>query len=249
MFTLPEGLQENAMIKGRLRAEVATSLDQLQAAQDLRAVCFGLADRDVDSFDAQSQHILIRDLHDDKLLGCFRLRLCNGSCIETTYSAEHYDLTALANFRGNMIELGRFCIHPDAKDPDIIRLSWAVLTSFVDKNDVAFLFGCTSFPGVAAQEYAQAFALLKAQHMAPSMWKPKHKSQNIFEFSETIAGGIDLKQATAQLPPLLRTYLLMGGWVSDHAVIDPVLKTIHVFTGLEVKTVPETRKRLLRALV
>ena len=45
------------------------------------------------------------------------------------------------------------------------------------------------------------------------------------------------------MPPLLRGYLSLGGWVSDHAVIDPDLKTLHVFTGLEVKRVPSRRAK------
>jgi len=41
----------------------------------------------------------------------------------------------------------------------------------------------------------------------------------------------------------------MGGWVSDHAVVDRQLKTLHVFTGLSIDAIPEARKRLLRGLV
>ena len=50
------------------------------------------------------------------------------------------------------------------------------------------------------------------------------------------------------MPPLLRTYLMMGGWVSDHAVVDTDLNTLHVFTGLEIAAVPPSRARLLRAV-
>jgi putative hemolysin len=50
------------------------------------------------------------------------------------------------------------------------------------------------------------------------------------------------------MPPLLRSYLAMGGWVSDHAVLDKALNTLHVFTGLEVSTIPPARARRLRAL-
>jgi putative hemolysin len=46
------------------------------------------------------------------------------------------------------------------------------------------------------------------------------------------------------VPPLLRTYLMMGGWIGDHAVIDPHMKTTHVFTALRVADVPEAHKRL-----
>ena len=58
----------------------------------------------------------------------------------------------------------------------------------------------------------------------------------------------DLRRAQAELPPLLRTYLLMGGWVSDHAVVDDQLGTLHVFTGLEIAAIPPARQRLLRGV-
>jgi putative hemolysin len=50
------------------------------------------------------------------------------------------------------------------------------------------------------------------------------------------------------MPPLLRTYLMMGGWVSDHAVIDRQMGTLHVFTGVEIRAIPAARARMLRAL-
>jgi len=50
------------------------------------------------------------------------------------------------------------------------------------------------------------------------------------------------------MPPLLRSYLILGGWVSDHAVIDRDLATLHVFTALEIAAIPPGRARLLRAL-
>ncbi|MEO1611738.1 MAG: ornithine-acyl-ACP acyltransferase, partial [Pseudomonadota bacterium] len=58
----------------------------------------------------------------------------------------------------------------------------------------------------------------------------------------------DMKLANGRMPPLLRTYLMMGGWVSDHAVVDNDLNTLHVFTGLEIKRVPKARARLLRGV-
>ena len=49
------------------------------------------------------------------------------------------------------------------------------------------------------------------------------------------------------MPPLLRSYLAMGGRVSDHAVVDRDLDTLHVFTGLEIGVIPPARARLMRA--
>ena len=54
-----------------------------------------------------------------------------------------------------------------------------------------------------------------------------------------------MRRAMRAMPPLLKSYLMMGGWVSDHAVIDAQMNTIHVFTGVEIDSIPPARKRLL----
>lgn len=71
---------------------------------------------------------------------------------------------------------------------------------------------------------------------------------NVVRFAEDLGGISKTEEVRNQMPPLLKTYLLMGGWVSDHAVIDPHMNTLHVFTGVETKAIPESRKRLLRAV-
>jgi len=38
----------------------------------------------------------------------------------------------------------------------------------------------------------------------------------------------------------------MGGWVSDHAVVDHEMHTLHVFTGLEIAAIPIVRAKALR---
>ncbi len=50
------------------------------------------------------------------------------------------------------------------------------------------------------------------------------------------------------MPRLLRSYLTMGGWVGAEATIDHDMATMHVFTCLDVQSVPPSRARALRAL-
>ncbi len=59
---------------------------------------------------------------------------------------------------------------------------------------------------------------------------------------------VNLKKAFLNMPPLLKAYLSMGAWVSDHAVIDFNMKTLHLFTGVEVSKIPKKRKQFLRNL-
>ena len=146
-----------------------------------------------------------------------------------------------------MVEIGRFCVHPEARDPDILRTAWAAMTRYVDENNVEMLFGCSSFKGTDADAYADAFAMLKDRHLAPRRWWPQVKAPSVFRFAQALRRRRpDTGRAMRAMPPLLRTYLLMGGWVSDHAVVDRQMNTLHVFTGLEVSAIPPARKRLLR---
>ena len=74
---------------------------------------------------------------------------------------------------------------------------------------------------------------------------PSVKSPSVLKFAKKFRPEVNIKTAMIKMPPLLRAYLMMGGWVSDHAVIDNKLNTLHVFTGLEVSKIPAAKKRFL----
>lgn len=244
------------LLKTRYTARIARSETDVALAQRLRFRAF--RDRaksagddtetsalDRDAFDDICTHFLIEDAARDRLVGCFRiLPLKSGAALSQSYSAQFYDLSALAAFGAPMVELGRFCMHPDLHDPDILRVAWGALTRFVDAQGIKMLFGCSSFKGTDPQHYADGFALLAARHLAPAQWQPESRAPEHIRFGDMPSGNA--AKGLGALPPLLRTYLVMGGWVSDHAVVDRHMDTLHVFTGLEIDAIPETRKRLLR---
>ena len=233
--------------KGRYAVSEAQGSGEIEEAQHLRAVCFGTDAPDADRFDSRCTHILIRARSSGQLVCCFRMLPLTGPEIAESYSAQYYELSALKSFEGRMVEMGRFCVHPDISDPDVLRVAWGAMTSYVDRNDVKMLFGCSSFAGTETEQYLDAFAMLKARHLAPKRWLPRVKAPNVFRFAARLRRRPDAKKAMLRMPPLLKTYLLMGGWVSDHAVVDQQMNTLHVFTGLEIGAIPPARKRLLRA--
>jgi len=144
---------------------------------------------------------------------------------------------------------GRFCLHPEVHDPDLLRLAWGAMTRHVDATGAQMLFGCSSFHGADAEAHVEALALLKERHLGPRRWLPRVKAPRVFRFARRLRlRKPDLRLAMSRMPPLLRSYLAMGGWVSDHAVVDPDLDTLHVFTGLEIRAIPPARARLLRAV-
>lgn len=239
----------------RYVASIAESDSDVRAAQALRQLAFHGSestsqDLDSDEFDAICTHVLIHEVETGKLVCCFRiLPLTDGSEIGRSYSAQFYELSALNDFQGSMVEMGRFCIHPEYSDPDILRVAWGAMTRYVDDNNIEMLFGCSSFKGTDSNAYTDSFAMLKDRHLGPRQWLPRVKAPAVFRFAQALRWRKPNAQlAMSRMPPLLRTYLLMGGWVSDHAVVDNHMNTLHVFTGLEIKSIPAARKRLLRAV-
>jgi putative hemolysin len=239
-----------SLSRGRYLARKADSEADLIRAQAFRARCFGLADaHDADPFDLACGHILVEVAATGALVCTFRMLPLSGAALTSGYCAQFYDLSALARYPGAIVEMGRFCIDPDVRDPDILRVAWAAMTHYVDDNGVDLLIGCSSFGGTEASGYLDTFALLKARHLAPARWKPRIKAGEVFRFAARLRRKPDLAKALRHMPPLLRTYLMMGGWVSDHAVVDRQMNTLHVFTAVEIDAIPEARKRVLRAVL
>lgn len=204
--------------------------------------------RDGDDHDARCRIGLIED-GAGRAAATFRLLLLpDGSAVPGSYSAQFYDLSRLAAYPLRMAELGRFCVEPGLNDPTILRVAWAELARIVDAERIKMLFGCSSFPGCEAGRYLDAFAMLRERHLAPRRWQPRVKAPDVFRFARRVRHRPDPVRAMRSMPPLLKSYLALGGRVSDHAVIDRDLGTLHVFTALEVASIPPARARSLRGL-
>lgn len=229
--------------KGRYAARFARTACDLNACQMLRHRCFfGSAGVDQDMFDAQCDHLMVTGDAGQVVATARIYQMRSGADVYKSYAAQSYDLSGISGLDIPMIEVGRFCIAPQFPDADVLRVAWGALTQVVDARAVALLFGCTSFAGTDPQRYGRAFARLQANHLGPDHLRPRAAGGPVIPFAQVPPGGND------PLPPLLRTYLAMGGWVGDHAVIDRKMDTMHVFTCLEVASVPPSRAAALRAL-
>jgi putative hemolysin len=249
---LPQGL---ALAAGRLRLREAAGPADLAATQALRHLCFveatggrprpGGVERD--AFDPLCRHLMVEDAATGALECSYRVMvLPGGEAVGRGYAAQFYDLGRLAAYPRPLIELGRFCIRPGRRDADVLRLAWGGLARIVDAAGAGLLFGCSSFAGTDPAPYREAFAHLAQAHPAPAALAPGVRAAEIVSLDGPAVA--DRIGALAATPPLLRTYLGMGGWVSDHAVIDHDLGTLHVFTGVEIAAIPPARARALRAI-
>ena len=199
-----------------------------------------------DAQDALSAHVMVEG--DAGLLAYFRVMLFGwGAGLEQGYAARFYDVGPLSGFAKPIVEIGRFCVAPGGVHPDVLRLAWGAMTRIVDEGQAGLLVGCTSFRGTDWTRHRAGLSLLADEFLGPVEHLPGRKAAEVVELRA--AGPVEDRRASlAALPPLLRTYLGMGGWVSDHAVVDRELDTLHVFTCVEVERVPAARAASLRAV-
>jgi putative hemolysin len=237
---------------GRFTARYAESADDVRRAQELRWQAFRSGKgrgQDVDRFDAACRHILVEKVSDGRLVATCRLMpFADGTGIGESYAAQFYNLAPLTTYTGAMAEMGRFCLAPDCHDPDVLRIAWAAVTRFVDAYGIGMLFGCVSFPGMDPTVHCDTFAMLAERNLGPSDRRPEDGIGDDPIRLSAYRRPYDVLAATRMMPPLLRFYLAMGGWVGGHVVTDPDLQTLHVFTALDVERVPEHRAGVLRRL-
>lgn len=200
-----------------------------------------------DAQDELSQHVIVE--RDGEMLAYFRVMLFGwGAGLAQGYAARFYDVGPLSGYARPIAEMGRFCVAPGGVHPDVLRLAWGAMTKLVDEGQAGLLVGCSSFRGAGWEAHRAGLALLAEGHVGPKEHLPGRKAAEVVDYP-SLAGPVgERRAALAGLPPLLRTYLGMGGWVSDHAVADRELDTLHVFTCVEVDRVPAARAARLRAV-
>lgn len=235
---------------GTYRAVAVTSEADLGACLALRAEIFrghaGACDRD--RFDDACGHVAVERIADGAIVASFRYMVLNPEdASRESYSGQYYGLSRLGGFGSRLVEIGRFCVAPGVRDADVLRMAWGAVARIVEAEDAGLLFGCSSFHGVDPGLYSDALGVLRDRYLAPEAWRPEARAEEIFDYSRALGGPVDPRAGMRGMPPLLKTYLAMGGWVSDHAVIDRDLDTLHVFTGVEIAAIPPARRRSILA--
>ena len=230
---------------GSLVARLARDEDDILAAQALRYRVFydemkakpdaeaARLRRDIDPFDSACEHLLVCDTDRgqgaDSIIATYRLlRGDNARKLGRFYSAGEYDISPLMDYSGEVLELGRSCVDQDYRGRPTMQLLWAAIAQFVFHYDISLMFGCASLHGVEPESLALPLSYLHHFHLAPADMRPValpdlHDDMDFLPVDE-----IDKKAALTALPPLLKGYLRLGGFVGDGAVVDHQFNTTDV---------------------
>ena len=76
-------------------------------------------------------------------------------------------------------------------------------------------------------------------HLAPPEIRVRALASRFVEMNVLPPGSYDPRKAMARVPPLIKGYLRLGGFVGDGAVIDPEFNTTDVFIIVKTELVTE----------
>lgn len=241
---------------GTLEVRLARDEAEIAAAQALRYRVFyqemgahptvemALVQRDFDVFDAFCDHLLVidhaRGTGGDAVIGTYRLiRREAASHIGRFYSAAEYDVRCIAEFPGAVLELGRSCIDAQARNRPTMQLLWRGIAAYVFDYGIELMFGCASLPGTDLSALAVPLSYLYHHHLAPPALRPRALSDRYLDMNRLPPGAFDPAEALNHLPPLLKGYLRLGGFVGDGAVIDQQFNTTDVCIVVKTDLVTE----------
>lgn len=230
---------------GNLGVRIARTDDEVDAAQALRYRVFfeemganpgpaALATRrDADAFDSVADHLLVLDHELGEgaagVVGTYRMIQRDGAArVGRFYSADEYDLTPIDAFPGRVLELGRSCVDAAYRGRAVMQLLWRGIAAYVAEQNIELMFGCASLAGTDPEALAVELTYLYGHHLAPPALRMRALPERYVDMRRRDPMSVDARQATLLLPPLIKGYLRVGGFVGDGAVIDPDFNTTDV---------------------
>jgi L-ornithine Nalpha-acyltransferase len=239
------GLKPVELLAGDIELRLAENEEEIRAAQALRYRIFyeemsaeptaemSRLRRDFDSFDDYCDHLLVIDrtlpAGPRRVVGTYRLlRRAMAEKRGQFYSVDEYDIRQILAFPGEILELGRSCIEPDYRQRSIMQLMWRGIADYVMYHEIGLMFGCASLAGVDPRAHALALSYLHHHHLAPANLRPRALPARYVAMNMMPRDQVDNRAALGQLPPLIKGYLRLGGFVGDGAVIDDQFHTTDV---------------------
>ena len=225
--------------------------NDLRAVQTLRFEVFnlelneGLAQSyttglDVDQFDAVCDHLVVEHRPSSHIIGTYRLQTGESAARHLGYySAQEFDFNVFEPLRGEMIELGRACVHRQHRNLVVLGMLWKGIADYAQAHGGRYLIGCSSITSQDSATGASAYADLCRKHLAP----PQYRTRPLPAYDCPLN---HLQAEAVKIPKLLRAYLTLGAKICGPPALDLQFKTIDFLTLVDLKDLsPQMRQKFL----
>jgi putative hemolysin len=200
--------------------------------------------RDRDIYDTVADHLLVIDHSLGEgaagVVGTYRLLQREAvKRIGQFYSCAEYDIACIEANPGRILELGRSCVDDGYRNRAVMQLLWRGIAAYVFQNKIELMFGCASLPGTDPDSLAMELTYLYYNHLAPAAIRPRALPNRYIEMRRLDRDAVDSRIVLNRLPPLIKGYLRLGGFVGDGAVIDRQFNTTDVAVMVQTDLVTD----------
>ena len=232
------------------RVRVSSTEADVRAAQSLRFQVFnielneGLESsyatlRDEDPFDPVCDHLLVEDESTGDVVGTYRLQTGTMAMANLGfYSAQEFEFGTFQDVHGEMVELGRACVHRSHRNLHVLTLLWRGIRDYARERGCRYLIGCSSLTSQDPRDGAAVYLELGPDYLVDARFRTHPTPQFVCPLDE-VAGGV------TRIPPLLRAYLSLGARICGAPALDGAFKTIDFLTWLDLETLPSAARRIL----
>ncbi len=239
--------QHGSEQKRKLAFSLARTGSEVEEAQRIRFKVFAeemgatlpSADTglDIDRFDRYCDHLLVRDLNENKVVGTYRI-LPPEQAVNAGgyYSETEFDISRLDNLRDRMVEVGRSCVHQDYRDGATITQLWSGLADYIGKHSHEYMIGCASISMSDGGHYAASvYNKVNRLHAAPSEYR-------VFPHCRLPLEALN-QEMDVIIPPLIKGYLRLGAYVAGEPAWDPDFNCADLFILMPVSRMNERYAR------
>ena len=244
------------VVAGDFEVRLAENAAEIDAAQALRYRVFyeemkarptpdvAARRRDFDAFDQVCDHLLVLDRRRGDgpggIVGTYRLiRRSAAARMGRFYSSAEFDIQPMIDFPGEVLELGRSCIERDARNTATMQMLWRGIALYAFHYNIQVMFGCASLPGTDPSQHGLPLSYLYHHHLAPPEIRVRALASRYVKMDTLAPEDYDARKALARVPPLIKGYLRLGGFVGDGAVIDSEFNTTDVFIIVKTELVTD----------
>jgi len=187
---------------------------------------------DRDNFDLICDHLMVHDVGTGTLVGTYRMQTGYRAKGNLGYYGEQlFDFRPFENIRGEMLELGRACVHLDYRNSNVLNMLWKGIAMYAMRCNARYLLGCSSLTSQDENEGTLFYESLKEKYLAaPSLRTLPHPA-----FQCPSNGTVGEISAP---PRLFRAYLDVSGRICGPPAIDREFKTIDFLTLVDLQQIP-----------
>jgi putative hemolysin len=187
---------------------------------------------DADPYDRVCDHLIVQEQSTGQVVGTYRLQPGSRAAQELGYYSEReFDFGPYQPLRGQMVELGRACVHQAHRNLHVLGLLWRGIASYASLQGARYLIGCSSLHTQDPAQGASAYSELYRHHLVPPTLRTRPQPQWECPLRE-------LAENAPELPKLLRTYLAVGARICGPPALDREFGTIDFLTLIDLEELP-----------